>query len=42
LLFPTDPQRPAPDELARTRQLIETCGYGRRLAELEDAEQALG
>jgi ATP/maltotriose-dependent transcriptional regulator MalT len=41
-LFPTDPDRPARAELARARALIESCGYGRRLAELEDAEQALG
>lgn len=30
------------DELARARALIEECGYGRRLSELEDAEKRLG
>ncbi len=29
-------------ELAKARQLIEECGYGRRLPELEDAERRLG
>ena len=29
-------------ELAKARALIEECGYGRRLPELEDAEQRLG
>ena len=28
-------------DLAEARKLIETCGYGRRLGELEDAEAAL-
>ena len=28
-------------ELAKARALIEECGYGRRLPELEDAEQRL-
>jgi hypothetical protein len=29
-------------ELAKARELIEECGYGRRLPELEDAERRLG
>ena len=29
-------------ELAKARALIEECGYGRRLPELEDAERRLG
>jgi hypothetical protein len=29
-------------DLAESRKLIEKCGYGRRLLELEDAEKALG
>jgi hypothetical protein len=29
------------DDLAQARKLIETCGYGRRLPELADAEEAL-
>jgi hypothetical protein len=28
-------------DLAEARKLIETCGYGRRLGELEDAQAAL-
>jgi hypothetical protein len=28
-------------ELAKARALIKECGYGRRLPELEDAEQRL-
>ncbi len=46
-LFGLTPGRPAypwaspVDDLAAARKLIETCGYGRCLGELEDAEAAL-
>ncbi len=47
-LFGLSPRRPAAypwtsprADLAEARKLIETCGYGRRLGELEDAEAAL-
>ena len=46
-LFGLSPARPAAypwtpprADLADARKLIETCGYGRRLGELEDAEAA--
>ena len=47
-LFGLSPRRPPAypwtsprADLAEARKLIETCGYGRRLGELEDAEAAL-
>ncbi|MEO8494455.1 MAG: hypothetical protein ABI614_05265 [Planctomycetota bacterium] len=39
--LPDYPWESQDKDLAEARRLIETCGYGRRMEELEDAEAAL-